>query len=247
MIGIVGGVGPLAGNDLFKKITEETPASIDQEHLPVLLFSMPHRIKDRTEYLEGIVKENPGIAIAEICLELSKAGATVAGIPCNTAHSPEIFSCITDGLMQANCSLKIVHMIDKTIEYISSNIPAESAIGVLSTTGTYRQKIYYNKLIDAGYIPIVADEKTQAEMVHNSVYHPDYGIKTQAGKITEIAKSQLCSVMDEMKEQGAKAIILGCTEIPLALPDKTYHGMSLIDPTRILAKALISEFLNLKI
>jgi len=43
MIGIVGGLGPLAGIDLFRKITEQTPANIDQEHLPIILFSFPFR------------------------------------------------------------------------------------------------------------------------------------------------------------------------------------------------------------
>jgi len=246
MIGIVGGLGPLAGIDLFRKITEQTPANIDQEHLPIILFSFPARIKDRTEYLEGKVKENPGIAIAEICIELSKAGVSVAGIPCNTAHSPEIFNCITDRLNMEGCSLKIVHMIDETIEFIKQILPKKSAIGVLGTNGTYRQKIYYNKLIEAGYIPVVPDEHIQSELVHNSVYHPEYGIKTQSGKVTEKAKTQLYHVMDMMKEQGAKAIILGCSEIPLALSSDSYQGISLIDPTRILARALIENYQKLK-
>ena len=55
MIGIVGGVGPLAGLDVFKKIIEETVVQKDQEHLPVLLMSYPHLIVDRTEYLLGKV------------------------------------------------------------------------------------------------------------------------------------------------------------------------------------------------
>jgi aspartate racemase len=247
MIGIVGGLGPMAGIDLFRKITELTPAKSDQEHLPVILFSFPSRIKDRTEYLEGKIKENPGIEIAEICLELSKAGATVAGIPCNTAHSPEIFNCISEGLKKQDCTLKIVHMIDETIELIGRTIPKKSAIGVLSTTGTYKQKIYFNKLKESGYIPIVPNEHIQSELVHNSVYHPEYGIKTQSGKITEKARSQLYHVMDIMKEQGVKAVILGCSEIPMALSGDDYKGMLLIDPTRILAGALIAKYNTLSV
>jgi aspartate racemase len=246
MIGIVGGLGPLAGIDLFRKITELTPANSDQEHLPVILFSFPGRIKDRTEYLEGLIKENPGTAIGEICIELSKAGATVAGIPCNTAHSPEIFNRISERLKSKECALRIVHMIDETIEFIRRTLPEKCCIGVLSTTGTYKQKIYFNKLNKAGYIPIVPNEHIQSELVHNSVYHPDYGIKTQAGNISEKASSQLYHVMDMMKDQGAKAVILGCTEIPLAVSGDDYKGMVLIDPTKILAGALIAEYNKLK-
>ena len=155
MLGIVGGVGPLAGIDLFKKITEQTSATTDQEHLPVILFSFPHRIKDRTDYLEGKVKENPGTAIGEICIELYKSGALVAGIPCNTAHSDEIYNVIQDTLNLNNCPLKIIHMIDVTVDHIRRTFPQKSAIGVLSTTGTHKQKIYYNRLIQAGYFPLV--------------------------------------------------------------------------------------------
>jgi len=246
MLGIVGGVGPFAGIDLFKKISEQTAAKTDQEHLPVILFSFPGRIKDRTEYLEGKIKENPGLILAEICIELSKAGALIAGIPCNTAHSPEIFNCILDVLNKAGCSLKIVHMIAETIEYIKKVLPQKSAIGILSTTGTYRQKIYYNKLIEAGYFPIVPDEDVQTELVHSSVYHPLYGIKTQSGKITEQAKMQLFTVMDIIKKQGAQGIILGCSEISLAIPGIEYQGIRLIDPTEILAKAMIEEYMKSK-
>jgi aspartate racemase len=172
MIGIVGGVGPLAGIDLFRKITEQTPANCDQEHLPVLLYSFPERIKDRTEFLEGKVKENPGIPIGQICLQLSKAGAKVAGIPCNTAHSPVIFNCILTILEKEGCSLKLINMADETVKSIKQLLPSGTKIGILSTTGTYKEKIYYNKLVESGYIPVIPDEKMQAEMVHDSIYHP---------------------------------------------------------------------------
>jgi aspartate racemase len=86
MIGIVGGVGPLAGLDIFKKIIEETVATKDQEHVPVVLSSQPHRIADRTAFLLGKENQNPAIALKDILLELDKAGARVAAIPCNTSH-----------------------------------------------------------------------------------------------------------------------------------------------------------------
>src|SRR5690606_14053752 len=88
MIGIVGGVGPLAGLDIFKKIIEETIATKDQEHLPVILSSKPHRIADRTAFLLQNSNENPGYALLKIIEELDNSGAEVVAIPCNTAHAP---------------------------------------------------------------------------------------------------------------------------------------------------------------
>lgn len=246
MLGIVGGVGPLAGIDLLKKITGNTEAKNDQEHLPVILFSFPDKINDRTDYLEGKVKENPGIAIGKICVKLSKAGALVAGIPCNTAHAPEIFNSVSKVLDQNNCSLKIINMIDETIRYIKETFPQKSAIGVMSTTGTYKQKIYYNDLLKTGYLPVVPEEDVQTELVHNSVYHPSYGIKTQGGKITEKAKDQLYAVMEMIINKGVQAIILGCSEIPLAVTEEEFHGIKLIDPVDILAKAMIEQYRRIK-
>jgi len=242
MIGIVGGVGPFAGIDLFKKITEQTKAGRDQEHLPVILFSFPGMIEDRTAYINGEVTENPGIAIAKICIELSKAGATIAGIPCSTAHAPEIFNCILNELTRSECKLKIVNMIDETIKYISQILPHGSLVGILTTTGAYKQKVYYNPLSEAGYVPVTPDEDVISELVHNSVYHPSYGIKTQGGKITGKAKKQLYKSMDIISRMGAQSIILGCSEIPLAIHVKEYKGMRLIDPTSVLARAMIEEY-----
>ena len=96
MIGIVGGVGSYAGVDLLRKVYDQTMAAGDQEHLDTILLSMPSSIPDRTEYLVGEVDENPGKPIAEVLVQLDRAGATVAGIPCNTAHVEKIFGLILE-------------------------------------------------------------------------------------------------------------------------------------------------------
>lgn len=234
----------MAGADLFKKITELTPANTDQEHLPIIMMSYPNRIKDRTEYLEGRIAENPGIEIAKICFELSRAGATVIGIPCNTAFAPLIFDKITSELKQMNCDVRLIHMIDETVAYIQQILPPKSKVGILSTNGPYRQKNYFHKLEDAGFSPIIPEENVQTEMVHSAVYHPEYGIKTQRGAITQRAKTHLYYVMDWMADQGAQAILMGATEIPLAVTGKEYMGIKLIDPANILARVLIAEYIK---
>ena len=68
IIGIVGGVGPLAGLDLQAKIVAQTIAGRDQDHLPVVSLSWPGPIPDRTEYLLGRVAENP----AQMCIRDSQ-------------------------------------------------------------------------------------------------------------------------------------------------------------------------------
>ncbi|MBD0332906.1 MAG: aspartate/glutamate racemase family protein [Chitinophagaceae bacterium] len=242
MLGIIGGIGPTAGADLLQKITEETKATKDQEHLPVILFSLPQDIEDRTEYLRGEVDENPGIQIANIALQLFKLGVTIAGVPCNTAHAPKIFNCIQNELDKNNSKLKIVHMINESVRYLEKHFHKGSRIGVLSTTGTYEQRIYASKIEEAGFLPSVPAEKVQHDVVHAAIYHPEYGIKTNNGKVTATAKSKLEEAMNILNKDGAEAIILGCTELPLAFKEKEYGGMQLIDATRILARAMIREY-----
>ena len=92
MIGIVGGMGPYAGIDLIKKIFDLTITKKDQDHVPITMISTPHRIPDRTKFIKGEIKKNPAIEISKIIKKLSNQGASIIGMPCNTAHSPIIIN-----------------------------------------------------------------------------------------------------------------------------------------------------------
>ncbi len=241
MIGIVGGVGPYAGIDLLKNIFDNTLAKKDQDHLDTLLFSLPSKIMDRTEYLIGNITENPGHAIAKIILDLEKAGATVVGIPCNTAHSPEIFALILKELNANGSQIKLLHMINETIDFIKVHYPQFSKIGVLSTTGTYKQKIYSSALESHGFITVKPTLEMQEELVHPAIYHPEYGIKSQSNPFHSTAKENLDQAMSYLKDNGAEAVILGCTEIPLVITTAEVKGMVAINPTNVLARKLIES------
>lgn len=241
MIGIVGGVGPYAGIDLLKNIFDNTLANRDQDHLDALLFSLPSKIKDRTEYLLGEVDENPGYSIAKIISDLEKSGATVVGIPCNTAHAPEIFSLVIEELNKQGSHIELLHMINETIDFIKVNYPQFSKIGVLSTTGTYRQKIYSNALKDNGFEAVVPTLDLQENCVHPAIYHPEYGIKSKSNPFHPDAKKNLAIAINYLKENGAEAVILGCTEIPLVITTKEVNGMIAINPTNVLARKLIHK------
>ena len=238
MIGIVGGVGPLAGVDIVKKIIEETNARRDQDHVPVLLSSQSHRIPDRTEYLLGKEPINPGIAISEIALELEKAGATVLGIPCNTAHSPRIFDVIQELLQNNGSNVQVLHMVAETAKFIKEHFP-EANVGVLSTIGTRNTGLYKQVIEDFG-LKCIEPNDTLQNKVHAAIYDETYGIKAISSPVTNRAHDQLVAAIQELKGEGAQVIILGCTELPLALREKSYSGLPVIDPNRILARALIN-------
>jgi aspartate racemase len=237
MIGIVGGVGPLAGLDVFKKIIEETNVQKDQEHLPVILMSYPHLIVDRTEYLLGKVERNPGFALADIITSLAKNGAKVAAIPCNTAHAEPIFSIVKQQLTENRVEIKLLHLVEETVNFIKNTAP-NAKVAVLSTTGTRNTGLYRNMLIKEG-LQLIEPSADWQVRVHDAIYHPDYGIKAFSSPVKEKAVLELTSCMDVLIDGGATHFILGCTELPLAFPETAYKSIPLIDPNRIVARALI--------
>lgn len=240
VIGIVGGVGPFAGLDLQRKILQETLAQQDQDHLALIAISQPAPIPDRTEYLLGQTAVNPAYPIVEQLLTLERAGATVAAIPCNTAHAPVIFSVIQTELEKQRSQLVVLHMMREVVRFLQMYAPERHRIGVLSTTGTYRARIYTTALAAAGLTTLIPDETMQTKRIHPAVYDPQYGIKA-CGVATPRARTDLLTGFAALQQQGAQAVILGCTEMPLALTETEINGVLLVDATRVLARALIRE------
>ena len=240
MIGIIGGVGPYAGIDLVKKIFDQTFAKKDQDHLPLILLSDPNQITDRTEYLFGRVEINPGEALGDIACKLSDIGALVIGIPCNTAHAPEIFNIIRLRLREHSKSTILVNMIDEIGKYVNEHHSNVKNVGILSTTGTYKTNIYPNMLRKYNINAIQVDEETQNRFVHPAIYNPIYGIKSNSNPIKKKAYMNLHKAALELIRKDAGIIILGCSEIPLAITESYIDKTPIVDATRILARALIN-------
>ena len=247
MIGIVGGMGPYAGIDLLKKVYDNTIANNDQEHLDTAILSISSSIMDRTEYLIDRTKENPAYAIVKVLLKLQEIGVTVAGIPCNTAHSELIFDIVLNELIRKGGTLKLLNMISETISFITEYYPAIKRIGVLSTTGTYKSGVYSKKLQLKEYEVIVPTLEMQEEFIHPAIYDSTYGIKSFSNPVHPQAIENLQKGISFLKTKGAQLVILGCTEMPLAIPQKVLEGMIIIDPTNILARSLINNYCPLKL
>ena len=239
IIGIVGGMGPYAGLDLVAKVFGETEAGSDQEHLPVALLSYGHRIRDRTAYVFGQTDENPGFAIADVLIALDRLGATVAGMPCNSAHMPPIYDLIQERLQRGGHRIRVLHLIGETVRFVREALPQVRRVGPLSTLGTFRLRVYEKAIKSAGLDPVMPSEEVQASLVHRAIYDPEFGIKAQSEPVTSRAVEMVRESMEYLRRRGAEAIILGCTELPLAVPDPNAPG--LIDPARALARALIRE------
>jgi len=237
MIGIVGGIGPMAGADLYKKIVENTIANTDQEHLPVLLASIPNEIADRTCFLLGKSTENPAPAIAKVILLLERAGVKHIGIACNTAHAPQIFDPMLAILKENSSQAEIVNMIDEVVRSIQSHPAKIQRVGLLSTSGTYKTGIYQKRLETAGLTPIVLDFELQESLPQRAIYE----IKSASTNIPQVPIDLLNTAIRILKGQGAHAIVLGCTELGMIEERLDLQGLAVFNPNLILARTLIAR------
>lgn len=240
-IGLVGGMGPFTGVDALNKILAETIGDKDQDHLPVILASFPDRIPDRGSFVLGQSDENPAQAIFDVIAWLDDQGVSVAGIPCVTAHCDPIFSVVRSLLNESRRSIHLLNLIEVTLAYIRQADPDIRRVGALSTTASYRSRVFLDALSKAGFEPVEQDPGVQNELVNPAIFDPGFGIKAIANPATERARGLILEAIRHLGDKGADAVILGCTELPLAVSEASVGGVRCVDPTRALARALIRE------
>jgi aspartate racemase len=238
-IGVVGGLGPYAGLDLVKKIFDNTVASTDQEHLPVTLISYPGHFPDRATYIADQSKPNPVPALAEVLRRLDAAGCSVAGMPCNTAHAPVIFDVLQETLQREGRAIRLLNMIEACADVAQRRDPSIRRVGVLATTSSLQSRLHSDALEAVGLEGLQPDPAFQAEVINPVIYDETWGLKAQSDPPTDRARQNLLDGIRHLRERGADAVVLGCTELPLAVPEPTFEGVPLIDSTEALARALI--------
>jgi len=223
VIGVLGGMGPMATVDFMSKVIALTPASKDQDHLPLIVYSVP-QVPDRTS---AIIEagESPLPAMIEGLGTLVQAGAGCIAIPCNTAHY------WYDDLM-LECSVPILHIVDTAGGAMKRLGIHEGPVGLLATAGTLDTGIYPAGLARHGYECMLPDDGDMDTLVT-----PGIGL-VKAGRIVA-AEKLLRTAADNLLRRGARAVILGCTEIPVALRNDDASAAQYVDATRALAEACV--------
>lgn len=79
-------------------------------------------------------------------------------------------------------------------------------------------------------------------LLQNAISNSSYGIKAFSSPVTDRAKNDIGLQAAHLAEKNADCIIMGCTELPLALSGTDFQGIPLLDPTKILAESLIKAF-----
>ena len=241
LIGILGGMGPLAGLDMANKLIAMTRTQGDQDHLPFVLFSLPETVPDRTAFLLGKTATNPASAIADQFEMMSGMSVSIAVMACNTAHAGPIFDVAMELLQERGIEIRILHLVRETVAHIRRNHPDIRRVGILGTQGTYQTRLYDQALEDAGLGVVVPDADVRENDIHAALYAPSFGIKTCPAGVTGEAIDRVQSAISHLRSLGAEAIILGCTELPLAIREEQIDGVPILDPAKIVCEKLIRD------
>ncbi len=224
ILGVLGGMGPLASAHFMLRLTMLTPADRDQDHIPTVLWSDP-RVPDRTRgKLAGGADPLPWLLRG--IRGLKAAGAGAIAIPCNTAHGWH------DAL--AAEGLPILHIVDAAATALRQVAPS-GPIGLLGTAATLRMRLYQDRLETQGWTCLVPDEAEMQARVSPAI------ALVKANRVAE-AYEPLAEAVRSLAARGARAVVLGCTEIPLGIQAGPWQTLPvpLVDTIDALAHAAIA-------
>lgn len=225
ILGVLGGMGPLATQLFYGMIIEKTDAGCDQDHLNMIILSHAE-IPDRTK----AIKEGRTGELLQVLLEdarmLENNGAGVIAIPCNTSH-------VLYDRLQESVGVPIINMVEEAAAYIADRFREPGIrIAVLATDGTVGTGLYQKALERAGIIPVVPGPESQ-KLIMKLIYD---GVKSGG----DIEFSDFLTIQEEISGQGCRAAILACTELSCfkdmyRLPDFYIDAMGVLAERSILA------------
>ena len=221
LIGVLGGMGPLATVDFMHKLLAATPADADQDHVPVIVSSIP-QVPDRAAAFRG-EGVSPLAAMIASGRRLVRAGATLVLMPCNTAH-------LWFDEVQGALDLPMLHLVDAALEDAIATAGEHAAIGLLCTDATLASGLYTTRAPQIRWVLPSADEMRERVMP---------GI--QAVKAGELDRGGdlLGAAAQALVRRGAQALVLGCTEVPLVLGPSNAPA-PVIDATASLARRAVA-------
>lgn len=224
ILGVLGGMGPLASAQFMLRLTLLTPADRDQDHIPAVLWSDP-RVPDRSAArLAGGADPLPALLRGIRGLEAAGCGAIV--IPCNTAHG-------WFDAMQAATRLPILHIVDAAAAELARLGVPGGKVGVMGTAGTLAMRLYQERLEARGYACLVPEPGEMERLVSPAI------ALVKANRVAE-AYAPLAEAARTLAARGAQAVVLGCTEIPLGIQAGPALPFPVADTIDALARVAIA-------
>ena len=249
MIGILGGMGTQAGLDFCNKLAMLNRGKIDQEY-PLFILYNKSNIPGRPESISFHAKSSSGLygrpknlqkynkvlkSLIAGCLSLQKSECKFIVIPCNTAH-------YWYNDLQEKIKIPIVSMPKEVFLYTKKKCKKNAKIGLLATEGTLKTNVY-KKYFDKNFKLIIPKKNLQINNVNKAIKFVKMGKIKNAEKILKPA-------IDYLIKMKCKKIILGCTELPIAIFafksfKKIKKSKTFLDPNLILASVSMRKYKSL--
>lgn len=224
VLGVLGGMGPLAGASFATRVVALTPAARDQDHIPLVLCNDP-RVPDRSSARLGR-GEDPLPAMVRGVRMLERAGATLIAIPCNTAH-------LWYDQLAAATSLPMLHIVESACDDLERLGVAGCRVGMMGTAATLQLDLYGERLRRHGF-EVLPTEPEEVQLCAQA-------IEAVKANDAERGFAPAAACIARLVARGARAVVLGCTELPLAVPHarRGEFGAVLTDSIDALARAAI--------
>ena len=246
MIGILGGMGTQAGLDFCNKLAMLNRGKVDQGYPLFMLYNKSNipgrpesigvqtgKFSSKPEDSKNITKYNKVLkSLLEGCRSLERSGCKFIVIPCNTAHY------WYDDLKK-KIRIPIINMPKEVFLHTNKICKKNSKIGLLATEGTLKTKIY-EKLFKNDYNLIKPIHNSQIKSVNKTIKH------VKMGNI-KLAEKSIKPAINYLIKNNCKKIILGCTEIPIAIfAFKSLKNVKMsklyLDPNLILANSSMAKY-----
>ena len=229
MIGILGGMGTQAGLDFCNKLALINRGKTDQNYPLFILYNKsnipkrPENIKKYYNVLKSLIKG---------CLLLQKNNCKFIVMPCNTAH-------YWHDDLQKKIKIPILSMPKEVYLHTKKNCNKNSKIGILCTEATLKVQVY-NKYFDKNYKLVSPGKPLQKLNVNKAIKY------VKMGKI-KLAEKAIKPAVNELIKMKCKKIILGCTELPIAIFayksfKKIKKSKVFIDPNLLLANVSMKKY-----
>lgn len=220
-IGLLGGMSWESTALYYQSINRQVKEALGGLHsAKLLLYSFDfHEIEQllRTGEWEKAAKK-----VADAACSLEQAGADFIVICANTMHK-------VAAAVEERVSIPLLHIADATAEAVKE--AGYSQVGLLGTKFTMEQPFYRDRLIQNHGIDVVVPLPADRELVHRVIYE-----ELCKGQFLDGSREKCTKIMQFLADNGAQAIILGCTELSL-LVDQSHSPIPVFDTTVIHAQA----------
>lgn len=220
-IGLIGGMSWESTELYYRIINETVKENLGGLHsAKCLLYSV--NFEEIEKYQSTDQWEKSAEALTEIAKKLEDAGADFIGICTNTMHK-------TVPYMEKSINIPILHIAEATVEEIKAqNI---KKVALLGTKYTMIEDFYKEKILESG-IEVIIPNEDDIKIINDIIYD-----ELCLGKVEFKSKEKYLKIIEKMKNQGVKGVILGCTEIGLLISQKDVD-IKVFDTTKIHAKKI---------